>query len=120
MISVKEAIEQVKAQTPRLATERVSLTAALRRYLAEDVVADSDLPPFDRSQMDGYAVQASDTTNAPVQLRIVGEAAAGKGWHHTLESGQAVRIMTGAPVPIGADSVQKVELTHELKDGSVV
>ena len=84
----------------------------LGRVLAEDVVADSDLPPFDRSQMDGYAVRAEDAKSAPVRLRIVGESAAGRGWHHQLEEGQAVRIMTGAPVPEGADSVQQVELTH--------
>ncbi len=81
-------------------------------------MADTDLPPFDRAQMDGYAVRAQDVAEAPARLRIVGESAAGKGWHHQLEEGQAVRIMTGAPVPAGADSVQQVELTHELKDGT--
>jgi molybdenum cofactor synthesis domain-containing protein len=90
------------------------------RVLAQDIVADSDLPPFDRSQMDGYAVRAEDVKSAPVRLRIVGESAAGRGWHHKLEEGQAVRIMTGAPVPAGADSVQQVELAHELKDKTVV
>jgi molybdopterin molybdotransferase len=120
MISVAEAIEIVRQQTVRLSTERVELNAVLGRVLAEDVVADSDLPPFDRSQMDGYAVRAEDAKAAPVRLRIVGESAAGRGWHNQLAEGQAVRIMTGAPVPAGADSVQQVELTHELKDGTVV
>jgi len=120
MLSVAEAIQVVRQQTAPLATERVSLERVLGRVLAEDVVADSDLPPFDRAQMDGYAIRARDVTEAPVRLRIVGESAAGKGWHHQLEEGQAVRIMTGAPVPLGADSVQQVELTHELKDGTVV
>jgi len=120
MISVAEAIEIVKQQTHVLETERVRLDQVLGRVLAEDVIADSDLPPFDRSQMDGYAVRAEDVRTAPVRLRIVGESAAGKGWHQELAEGQAVRIMTGAPVPAGADSVQQVELTHELKDGSVV
>ena len=120
MISVAEAIQIVRQQTPTLETEQVDLPNALGRVLAQDVVADSDLPPFDRSQMDGYAVQASDTTNAPVSLRIAGESAAGKGWHQRMNSGEAVRIMTGAPIPEGADSVQQVELTHELKDGTVV
>jgi molybdenum cofactor synthesis domain-containing protein len=100
--------------------EQVSLRDALGRVLAQDIVADSDLPPFDRSQMDGYAVRAVDAQAAPVRLRIVGESAAGRGWHNQLEEGQAVRIMTGAPVPEGADSVQQVELAHELKDGTVV
>ena len=120
MISVAEAIQIVKQQTRPLATERVKLEHALNRVLAEDIVADSDLPPFDRAQMDGYAVRAEDTAGAPVRLRIAGESAAGRGWHHELKSGEAVRIMTGAPVPAGADSVQQVELTHELKDHTVV
>jgi molybdenum cofactor synthesis domain-containing protein len=120
MISVAEAIQIVRQQTATLETERVKLKEALGRVLAADVVADSDLPPFDRAQMDGYAVRAEDVKEAPVRLRIAGEAAAGRGWHHQLEEGQAVRIMTGAPVPEGADSVQQVELTHELKDGTVV
>src|ERR1041385_3031164 len=120
MISVSEAIQIVRQQTHALPLEHVPLAEALGRVLAEDVVADSDLPPFDRSQMDGYAVRADDVKYAPAHLRIVGESAAGRGWHHQLEEGQAVRIMTGAPVPEGADSVQQVELTHELKDGTVV
>ena len=120
MISVAEAIQIVRQETKALGSEPVELQHALGRVLAEDVVSDSDLPPFDRAQMDGYAVRAEDVKNAPARLRIVGESAAGKGWHQHLEEGQAVRIMTGAPVPSGADSVQQVELTHELKDGTVV
>ena len=120
MISVAEAIQIIRQQTRPLPHERVNLEHVLNRILAEDVVADSDLPPFDRSQMDGYAVRAEETAAAPVRLRIVGESAAGRGWHHELKEGEAVRIMTGAPVPAGADSVQQVELTHELKDGTVV
>ena len=120
MISVAEAIQIVRQQTHTLPVEQVSLPHALGRVLAQDIVADSDLPPFDRSQMDGYAVRAVDAEAAPVRLRIVGESAAGRGWHNQLEEGQAVRIMTGAPVPAGADSVQQVELAHELKDGTVV
>lgn len=120
MIPVVEAIQIVKEQTRRLETELVPLEHALGRALAQDVTADSDLPPFDRSQMDGYAVRAEDTQEAPVRLKIVGESAAGKGWHHQLNEGQAVRIMTGAPVPSGANAVQQVELAHELKDNTVV
>src|SRR5688572_14486793 len=120
MIAVAEAIQIVRQQTVPLATEQIDLPSALGRVLAQEIVADSDLPPFDRAQMDGYAVRAADTLNAPVRLRIVGESAAGKGWHNQIDEGEAVRIMTGAPVPEGADSVQQVELTHELKDGTVV
>ena len=120
MISVAEAIQIVKQNTRALPAERVKLDDALNRVLAEDIIADTDLPPFDRSQMDGYAVRSEDTSEAPVRLRIVGESAAGNGWHHELKEGEAVRIMTGAPVPVGADSVQQVELAHELKDRTVV
>ena len=120
MISVAEAVQIVKQNTRALPPERVKLEVALNRVLAENVIADTDLPPFDRSQMDGYAVRAADVTDAPVRLRIVGESAAGNGWHHELKEGEAVRIMTGAPVPVGADSVQQVELAHELKDHTVV
>ncbi len=125
MIPVPEAIRIVEAQTPRLPAEAVALVAARGRVLAEDVVADTDLPPFDRALMDGYAVRAADiagaTVDAPVRLAIVGEAAAGAGWRGgELKAGEAVRIMTGAPVPVGADSVQQVEVTRELEDGAWV
>jgi molybdopterin molybdotransferase len=114
MIPVAQAIRIVQAQTRPLPTEAISLAQAQDRWLAQDVVADSDLPPFDRSQMDGYAVRAEDVQTVPAKLRIVGESAAGRGWHHELHAGEAVRIMTGAPVPAGADGVQQVELTREL------
>jgi molybdopterin molybdotransferase len=120
MISVVEAIRIVKEQTGTLPPETVALEDALGRFLAEDIIADTDLPPFDRSQMDGYALNASDVQTVPARLKIIGESAAGKGWHQKLKTGEAVRIMTGAPVPIGADSVQQVELTRELDGGAEV
>jgi molybdenum cofactor synthesis domain-containing protein len=124
MIPVSEAIHIVETQTPRLPAEACALAEARGRVLAEDVVADTDLPPFDRAQMDGYALRAEDTTGAragaPVRLKIAGEAAAGAGWRGELRAGEAVRIMTGAPVPAGADSVQQVEVTRETEDGALV
>jgi molybdopterin molybdotransferase len=120
MIPVAQAIKIVKNQTRALQSERVELSQALGRYLAEDIVADCDLPPFDRSQMDGYAVRAADTETVSAKLRIVGESAAGRGWHNELKAGEAVRIMTGAPVPVGADSVQRVELTREVDGDEAV
>jgi len=119
MIPVAEAIQIVIEQTRKLPAEPVSLAQARGRFLAEDVVADSDLPPFDRSQMDGYAVRASDVESVPAKLRVVGESAAGRGWHNEMNQGEAVRIMTGAPVPSGADSVQQVELTRDLGPSEV-
>jgi molybdenum cofactor synthesis domain-containing protein len=113
MISVAEAIRIIEEQTEVLPVETVALADALGRVLAEDVVADSDLPPFDRAQMDGYAVSSADTLSVPARLRVVGESAAGRGWHERMKPCEAVRIMTGAPVPDGADSVQKVEVTSE-------
>jgi len=120
MIPVAEAIGIVVEQAAPLATERVPLDEALGRVLAEDVTADTDLPPFDRAQMDGYAVRSADLRETPARLRLVGEAAAGSGWRGTLGAGEAVRIMTGAPLPAGADSVQQVELTRELEGGALV
>jgi molybdenum cofactor synthesis domain-containing protein len=114
MISVAEAINQVLRETAPLPAEAIPLRAARGRVLAEDIIADSDLPPFDRSQMDGYAIRAADVAAVPATLKIVGESAAGRGWHNQMNAGEAVRIMTGAPVPSGADSVQQVELTREI------
>lgn len=120
MIPVADAIQFVKDQTRALEAERVELSQALGRYLAEDIIADTDLPPFDRSQMDGYALRAVDIATVPTKLKIVGESAAGRGWHNEMKTGEAVRIMTGAPVPVGADSVQQLELTRELDGGQAV
>jgi molybdenum cofactor synthesis domain-containing protein len=120
MIPVPEAIRTVVEQTRALQAEEVALGEARGRVLADDVVADTDLPPFDRALMDGYAVRAADTRDAPARLRLAGESAAGRGWRGTLVAGEAVRIMTGAPLPAGADSVQQVEVTRELEGGAVV
>jgi molybdenum cofactor synthesis domain-containing protein len=70
--------------------------------------------------MDGYAVRSEDLRETPARLRLVGEAAAGSGWRGTLRAGEALRIMTGAPMPAGADSVQQVEVTRELEGGGLV
>src|SRR5687768_2864531 len=114
MIPVEKALKIIERETTRLATENVPLSAAVGRVLAEDVAADMDLPPFDRSQMDGFALRSKDVEGSPVVLEVVGESAAGRGWHKKLKKGEAVRIMTGAPVPEGADAVQKIELTREF------
>ena len=113
MISVNEALSIIRRETHSLGHERINLEGAVGRVLADDIIADMDLPPFDRSQMDGFAFRSDAVRNAPAELRVVGESAAGLGWHRELRPGEAVRIMTGAPVPPGADTVQKVELTSE-------
>src|SRR5678816_2850446 len=99
MISVAEAIQIVRDQTRILPSEQVPLSSALGRVLAEEIVADSDLPPFNRAQMDGYAVRASDVKETPVRLRIVGESAAGRGWHKELQEGQAAVSYTHLTLP---------------------
>lgn len=113
MIPVQRALKLLDQNIRPLGTERVGIGNSIGRILAEDIIADSDLPPFNRSQMDGYAIRSRDTRHAPVTLKIVGESAAGRGWHKELKKGEAVRIMTGAPVPAGADAVEKIELTKE-------
>ena len=120
MIPVAEAINIILEKAGPLPVEDVPLADALGRVLAEDVAADTDLPPFDRAQMDGYAVRSEDLRETPARLRLVGESAAGRGWRGTMRAGEAVRIMTGAPLPEGADSVQQVELTRETEDGDFV
>lgn len=113
MIPVSEAIAIVEGETTPLGTDPVPIADSVGRILAQDIIADTDLPPFDRSQMDGFALRSADTRDAPVDLTIVGESAAGRGWKGMIKSGEAVRIMTGASVPAGADAVQKLELTEE-------
>lgn len=118
MITISEALEIIKRETYSLETKTVNLEDSVGRVLAEEIRADMDLPPFDRSQMDGFAVKTLDTQNAPVKLKIVGESVAGRGFDGEVGAGKAVRIMTGARVPRGADAVQKVELTRET-DGFI-
>ncbi|MGE5335761.1 MAG: gephyrin-like molybdotransferase Glp [Nitrososphaerota archaeon] len=105
-----------------LGAEAIPLTAALDRILAEDAVAHDETPPFINSAMDGYALRAEDTRSAtsaaPVALRLVGEVPAGSVYPGILGPGEAVRILTGAPVPDGADAVLQQELT-EVADGRV-
>jgi molybdopterin molybdotransferase len=118
MIPIKKALKIVERETKLLGKEDVPIGSSVGLVLAQHIAADMDLPPFDRSQMDGYAVVSSDTVDMPVKLKIIGESAAGKGFRGGLKSGEAVRIMTGARVPKGADAVQRVELTRE-EDGIV-
>mgnify|MGYP002735255260 FL=1 len=102
---------------PDLPTEQVPLRDALGRVLATEVHSLVDVPGFDNSAMDGYAVRAEDlSTSEPVELVVVGEQPAGLSRNLQVSSGQAVRIMTGAPVPKGADTVVQSEVTTEEDD----
>src|SRR2546425_7083678 len=118
MITVDQALSIVLDQVKPLGSETVVVEEARSRILAEDVRADTDLPPFDRARMDGYAVRAADVTTAPVKLRLIGEVAAGAKFDRKLNHGEAVKIFPGAPIPDGADAVQKVEVTRS-DNGSV-
>ena len=117
MIPVEKALEIVLAHTPSLPVEDVQLNHALGRVLAENVRSDVDMPPFDRSAMDGYAVRAGDTSGAPVVLDVMGQVRAGQFPDRGLEPGKAIQVMTGAPVPAGATAVQPVEKTRPLEGG---
>ncbi len=119
MIEISKALKIIERETPELGAERVPLGESVGRVLREKILADTDLPPFDRSQMDGYAVVAADTQSCPVTLKIVGESAAGRCWHKRMDRGEAVRIMTGAPVPAGANAVQRVEDTSGWEGDAV-
>lgn len=123
-MTVEQAREQVLARVRVLEPERVALADALGRVLATDATSDIDVAPFDNSAMDGFAVRFDDTVGAspetPVVLDIVAHIAAGEWWDGEVGPGQAARIMTGAPVPAGADAVVMVELTHPVEgDGAI-
>ncbi len=117
VIPVDKALEIVLTHTPALPSEEVALDAALGRVLAEDVHADVDLPPFDRSAMDGYALRSADVPRAGVVLGVVGQLRAGQWPDRIVGAGEAIQIMTGAPMPGGADAVVPVEKTRVLDDG---
>ena len=116
MLSVEEALERILSAFRPLEPERVPILEALGRVLAEDIYADEDIPPRANSSMDGYAVLSADTAGAsrgvPVRLRVVGELAAGYVTDTEVTPGTAIRIMTGAPIPPGADAVVRVEDTE--------
>ncbi|MBI3269868.1 MAG: molybdopterin molybdotransferase MoeA [Planctomycetes bacterium] len=119
MISVLEAMRLVREHVPARRVETVPLLSSLGHVLAEDVESDLDMPPFRRAQMDGFAVRSEDLASAPVELRVAGEVFAGVTGEHRLEARTAVKIMTGAPVPDGADAVVQVEHTEAAGPGLV-
>jgi molybdopterin molybdotransferase len=123
MIKASDALHIVLKNARVLATESVPLLDSLGRPLAEDIVARENLPPFDNSSMDGFAVIASDCRQAsetkPSILRIIGEASAGNVFTRKVSAGQTVRVMTGGVIPRGADAVVPIEHVVEVKGGEV-
>ncbi len=113
MVNADEALTRILNSTPLLETESVPLLQAQGRTLGVDTIVDRDLPPFDNSSMDGFALRSSDvgaaSAGSNVTLRLAGEARAGKAFPRAVRQGEAVRIMTGAPIPSGADAVVPLE-----------
>jgi molybdopterin molybdotransferase len=122
LMDIEEARSAVLERCTLLGTEEVAVDDALGRVLAEDVSSAHDVPPFDNSAMDGYAVMAADTADAspdgPARLVIVDESRAGAPAGSRLASGQAIAISTGAAMPDGADAILRREQA-ELRDGSI-
>jgi molybdopterin molybdotransferase len=116
LVSADDALARILAGVPTLPAVESPLLDALGLVLAEDIAADRDVPPFRNSAMDGYAVRGDDVGSAPVELRVVGEVAAGAFPDRNVGPGEAMRIMTGAPMPDGADTVVRVEDTDNASD----
>src|SRR5690606_24886701 len=119
---VADALAWIDREVRALEAEAVALDALHGRVLAEDMMAGLDVPAFDRSAMDGYALRGGETTGAaeynPIAFEVVGAALPGRPYEGAVEPGTAVRIMTGAPMPAGADAVLPAEFAHE-RDGRV-
>ena len=111
LLTVDDALERILAGVAPLPPRNVPLLDAVGRTLAEDIVADRDIPPFRNSAMDGYAARGDDVATAPAGLRVIGAVAAGGMPDRAVGRGEAMRIMTGAPMPDGADTVVRVEDT---------
>jgi len=120
VIDLEDAQRTVLEACPPLAAVTTPATDALGLVLAEDVVAGEDVPPFPNSAVDGYAVLSADLADPPAELRVVGETAAGAPpFDRTVRRGEAVRVMTGAPLPPGVDAVAMVEDSEEVDGGLV-
>ena len=119
MISVEEALEKILSYVNILEEEPVPILDTLGQVLAEDISSSIDIPPLDNAAMDGYAIQAGDTAHAssksPAYLRVIDTVIAGAISEREVKPGTAIRIMTGAPVPKGADSVVRFEDTDEAR-----
>ena len=112
MLPVHQAQEIVLSTVRRMPVEEVPLAESLDRILAEEIVPEIDLPPFDRSRMDGYAVRGEDVKEVPATLRVTEIIPAGRVPKQEVGPGEAAQIMTGAPIPAGADTVVIVEETE--------
>lgn len=120
MLTVDEALDRILQEVTPAAPIETALQDALGLVLAENVVSESDSPPFDKSMMDGYAVRAADVRAAEATLVVIEELTAGCVPERPVGAGQATRIMTGAPIPEGADAVVRIEDTRQGDDSGRV
>jgi len=120
MISVDNALEQILGAINPLRLEKVAILEALGRVLGENITSDRDIPPLPNSAMDGYALRFEDTLGAsrekPAVLNVIDDVPAGRVSTKTIRPGQAIRIMTGAPIPAGTDAIVRVEDTEKDAD----
>jgi molybdopterin molybdotransferase len=119
LMTVPQGLRILDGVPVRPRVRRIPLSQALGLRLAEELKTDRDYPPFDKSQMDGFAVRQADVAQVPVNLKLAGEVAAGESAEAPLQAGQAIAIMTGAPMPQGADGVVPVEDTEKIDAGTV-
>jgi molybdopterin molybdotransferase len=125
MLAIERGLEIVmstaraKDRPDRMPAEPVALADSIHRILREDVLSDADSPPFDKAIRDGFAVCFEDLARVPAVLSVIGESRAGAGADVTVHRGQCCEIMTGAPLPAGADAVVMVENTERISPGSV-
>ena len=117
ILGVDEALQRVLESVPVLGPEEIPLEACRGRTLAEEIRSTADMPPFDRTAMDGFALRARDVASPPAVLEVIEEIPAGRDPARSVGSGQASRIMTGAMIPPGADAIVMVEDTESVDDG---
>lgn len=120
MLTVDAALDLILEHIAPFEPQPIPLTDALGLVLAEDVIADSDSPPFDKALMDGYAVRSADVAAPGATLQVVAEITAGNVSTKTIGPGEAARIMTGAPIPEGADAVVRFEETQFEESSATV
>ena len=124
MLELEKALEIILASVPAPKSEIIPLADAYRRVALEEISASTDLPPFDNSAVDGYAVRAADVASATSQksvpLQLSGKIAAGENFRGELSTGQCIRIFTGSTLPPGADAVVMQEDTQAIRSNQVL
>lgn len=120
MLTYEQALQEILKHAYNLAARKTPIEEAVGKILAEDIFSQIDMPLFDKSAMDGYALRASNTADIPVQLKCLGTIQAGEVFTQSLKSGCCIKIMTGAPMPKGADSVVMVEDTEQQESNMII